>query len=117
MKTQDSMKPAGTWEVRRRIKVPAMAQAADAMAVERAVSALSGVRKVATDLDKQQIVVRYDASQSAYQAIVDALEGAGFPPLKNWWERAKGNWFQFTDTNIRDNAKAPPPACCNKPPK
>ncbi|MCG8092222.1 MAG: heavy-metal-associated domain-containing protein [Candidatus Thiodiazotropha endolucinida] len=117
MKTQDSMKPTGIWEVKRRIKVPAMVQAADAMAVERAVSALSGVRKVATDLDKQQIVVRYDASQSAYQAIVEALEGAGFPPFENWWSRVKGNWYQFTDANIRDNAKAPPPACCNKPPK
>jgi hypothetical protein len=28
------MKPTGTWEVRRRIKVPALVQAADAMAVE-----------------------------------------------------------------------------------
>jgi copper chaperone CopZ len=111
------MKPTGTWEVRRAIKVPALVQPADAMAVERAVSALSGVRKVATDLEKQQVVVRYDASQSAYQTIVEALEGSGYPPLKNWWGRVKGNWYQFTDANIRDNANAPLPACCNKPPK
>jgi copper chaperone CopZ len=97
--------------------VPALANVADAMAVERAVSVLSGVRKVATDLRKQQVVVRYDASQSAYQVILEALEGSGYPPLKTWWERVKGNWYQFTDANIRDNAKAPPPACCNKPPK
>ena len=117
MKTQDPMKPAGTWEVRRRIKIPALVHAADAMAVERAVGALSGVRKVATDVDKHQVDVRYDASQSAYQAIVEVLENAGFPPLDNWWSRVKGNWFQYTDTNAMDNAKAPPPACCNKPPR
>jgi copper chaperone CopZ len=117
MKTQDSMKPTGTWEVRRRIKIPALVHAADAMAVERAVSALPGVRKVATDVDKHQLAVRYDASQSAYQAIVEVLENAGFPPLNTWFSRFKGNWFQFSDTNARDNAKAPPPACCNKPPK
>jgi copper chaperone CopZ len=97
--------------------VPALDNAADVMAVERAVSSLSGVRKVALDLSKHQIEVLYDASQSAYQAIVEALEGSGYPPLNNWWGRVKGNWYQFTDANIRDNAKAPPPACCNKPPK
>jgi copper chaperone CopZ len=111
------MKPTGIWEVRRRIKVQALVQAAHAMAVERAVSALPGVRKVATDLDKQQVVVRYDASQTAYQVILEALEGSGYPPLKNWWGRVKGNWYQFTNANVRDNAKAQPPACCNKPPK
>jgi len=87
------------------------------MAVERAVGALSGVRKVATDVDKHRVIVRYDASQSAYQAIVEVLESTGFPPLDSWWSRVKGNWYQFSDTNARDNAKAPPPACCNKPPR
>lgn len=81
MKTQDSMKPTGTWEVRRRIMVPVMVQAADAMAVERAVGALSGVRKVATDLDKQQIVVRYDASQSACQM----LRSSEWYPANIYW--------------------------------
>ena len=83
MKTQDPTKPTGTWEVRRRIKIPASTNAADAMAVG-AVSALTGVCKVATDVDKHQVVVRYDASRSAYQGIVEALKNAGFPPLDNW---------------------------------
>ena len=117
MKTQDPMKPVGTWEVRRRINIPALVHAADALAVESAVSALSGVRKVATDVGKHQFVVRYDASQLGFQSIVEVLENTGFPPLDSWWSRLKGNWFQFTDTNARDNAKAPPPACCNKPPR
>jgi len=117
MNAQDPMKPTGTWEVRRRIRIPALVHAADAMAVEFAVSALSGVRKVATDVDKHQLVVRYDASESAYQEIVEVLENAGFPPLSTWLSRMKGSLFQFSDTNARDNAKAPPPACCNKPPK
>lgn len=38
MKTQDSMKPTGTWEVRHKVKVPALVQATDAMAVQRAVN-------------------------------------------------------------------------------
>lgn len=117
MKSQDPMKPIGTWEVRRRIKVPALVHAADVIAVERAVRKLSGVRRMASDVEKHQVVVRYDASQSSYQAIVEVLENTGFPPLDNWWSRFKGNLYQYTDTNARDNAHAPPPACCNKPPK
>ena len=100
MTTQDPMKPAGVWEVRRRIKIPALVYAADAMAVERAVSALSGVRKVAADVDKYQVVVRYDASQSVYQAIIEVLEDSGFPPLDSWWSRYKGSWFQFYHASI-----------------
>jgi copper chaperone CopZ len=117
MKKQDPLKPTGTWEVRHRIKIPALVNEADAIAVERAVSTLSGVRKVATDLEKHQLILRYDASQTGYQVVLEALENIGFPPLNNWWSRFKGGWFQFADTNASDNAKAPPPSCCNKPPK
>jgi hypothetical protein len=38
------------------------------------------------------------------------------PPLSNWWTRLKASWYQYTDTNARDNANAPPAACCNKLP-
>lgn len=117
MKIRDSMKPVGTWEVRRRIKIPGLAHAADTMAVEYAVSMLPGVRKVAADVGKHQVVVLYDASQLAYQSVVEVLENTGFPPVDSWWSRFKGNWFQYTDTNARESAHAPPPACCNKPPK
>lgn len=73
--------------------------------------------KVATDVDRHQVIVRYDASQSSYQSIVEVLGKTGFSPLDSWWNRVKGNCYQFSDTNVRDNAKAPPPACCNRPPR
>jgi len=117
MKTQDPLKPVGTWDVKRRIKLPALIHAADILTVERAVSALPGVRGLAGDLEKQQLVVRYDASLSSYQAIENILENTGFPPLDNWWNRVKRSWYQYTDTNARENAVTPPPTCCNKPPK
>ena len=117
MKRQDPMKPVGVWEVRRRITIPALVQAADASTVERAVSALSGVCKVVADGDRHWVDVRYDSSRSDYQEIEAALKNAGFPPLDSWWSRFKGRLFQYSDTNARDNAHAPPPACCNKPPK
>ncbi|PVV12947.1 MAG: hypothetical protein B6D77_04940 [gamma proteobacterium symbiont of Ctena orbiculata] len=112
-----SMKLIGPWEVRRRIKLPALVHAADAMAVERIVGELKGVLKVVADPDKHQVTVRYDANQAGYPTIIEAMKSIGFPPLDSWWCRIKGNWYQYSDDNTRDVAKVPPAACCNKPPK
>ena len=49
MKSQDPLKPVCAWEVRRLIKVPALRHDADAMAVERILGPLTGVRSVAGD--------------------------------------------------------------------
>ncbi len=117
MNNQAPMKPTGTWEVRRRIKIQALGHAADAMAVERVLGALSGVRMVATDVAKQQVAVLYDATVVDYQLIEEGLENMGFPPLDTWWSRFKSSWFQYSDSNARENAHARPSACCNKPPK
>ncbi|MCU7917049.1 MAG: heavy-metal-associated domain-containing protein [Candidatus Thiodiazotropha sp. (ex Epidulcina cf. delphinae)] len=117
MRTQDPMKSIGAWEVRRKIKVPALNHDADGMAVEHALNALPGIREVAADASRQQVVVLYDITGTDFQTIVAELEHVGFPPLDNWWSRRKMSWYTFTDSNGRDNAKAPPAACCNKPPK
>lgn len=85
--------------------------------LEHAVGELPGVCKYAVDADKQRVVILYDASKTDYETVSGALVSSGFVPQDNWWSRLKGGWFQFTDTNARDNAKAPPPACCNKSPK
>jgi len=111
------MKPNGTWEVRRRIKIPALGHAADTMAIERELGALSGVRTVAADVAEHQVTVLYDTSVLDYRSIEDGLQNIGFPPSDTWWSRFKGGWFQYSDTNAKENAHARPSACCNKPPK
>jgi hypothetical protein len=68
-------------------------------------------------VERQRLDVRYNASQLNYQLIAETLEKTGFPVWDNWWSRLKDNWYRFSGDNARDNAKAPPPACCNKPPK
>lgn len=117
MNEQALLKPSGPWEVRRKIKLQSMRHRADAMAIERALDDLPGVVKAAADVEKNRVVVRYNASQQNYRNIVETMEKTGFPPLDSWWCRFKRNWYQFSDENARDNAKAPPPACCSKPPK
>ena len=84
MKSHDPMKSKGIWEVRRQIKIPALVHATDTMAVEEALSRLSGICKVVAKVDKHQLAVPYDASQTDYLMIVDILESTGFPSLDNW---------------------------------
>ena len=117
MKAKNSLKPVGTWEVRRKIKIPALGHAADSMFIERTLQVLDGVRRVRADEIRHRIDIRYDATETDYQALLTALENAGFPPLDNWWSRRKSNWFEYLDTNARESANAPSRACCNKPPK
>ncbi len=117
MNREASLKPSGPWEVRRRINLQSLGHEADVLAVERALAELPGVVKAVADVDKHRVVVRYDASQQNFENIVETMEKTGFPPVNSWWSRFKGNWYRFSDETARENAKAPPPTCCNKPPK
>ncbi len=117
MQRHNSLKPEGAWEVRRSIAVPTLDKFGDAEKLESELAELGGVCKVVADAERHRIELCYDASRTDYQAVAAALKQAGFPPSGSWWNRLKGNWFQFTDTNAHDNASAPPPSCCNKPPK
>jgi copper chaperone CopZ len=117
MASKHQLKPTGTWEVLRRIWVPALSSTKNSHRVEKVINELSGVNEIAVEVNAQKLWVLYDASQVNYQEIVEVLTGVGYPPADNWWTRFKGGIYQYSDTNARDNAKAPPPACCNKSPK
>ena len=104
-------------EVRRWIEIPALAGDTDVVMVEQAVNALPGVANVTADIARHRLMVQYDAAQLNYQSIIQALNSVGFPPSHDWRSRIRGSTYQFMDANARDNANAPPPACCNKPPK
>ncbi|HID06726.1 MAG TPA: cation transporter [Armatimonadetes bacterium] len=115
MKTQQSKNSSDI--VRRRIEIPALASDADAMMLEQALDALPGLASAAVDIAKHHLEVEYDAARIDYQTIMKTVESAGFSPSHGLSSRLRGSVYQFLDSNARDNAKAPPPACCNKPPK
>ena len=115
MKTKDPLKPVGAWEVRRRIKIPALAHEADAAVVQRTLEVLRGVLTVRADVEKQHIQVRYDITICDFRTIAEALSEIGFPHPNNWWWHFKANQFQYVDTNGRDNANTPAPPCCSNP--
>lgn len=106
----------GDWEVSRRIFVPSMKHEVDAQQAIAVLGKVPGVNKVTTDISSQHITVRYDVTQTYYTDIIKILSDTGFPPKENWWFRFHLSWYRYTEGNMRDLAKAPKSACCNKPP-
>ncbi|MGE5154910.1 MAG: heavy-metal-associated domain-containing protein [Bdellovibrio bacteriovorus] len=104
------------WEVRRKIRVPSLREGIDTPPIERALAGVDGVRRVSVDPAKPLITVDYLVTKTDYHAIERALGAAGYPPATGRWARFKSGWYQNLDLTGRDNATAPAPACCNRPP-
>lgn len=117
MQHRASMKPQTAWEACRCIKLPAISHAADGMAIEKALAKVPGVIKTEIDINRRRLRVLYNATLTEFKTISEILEDTGFPPTQSWWQKVKGNWYEYLDDNARTNAKAPAPPCCNKPPK
>ena len=109
-------KISAVWKVNRRIKVPELINSNDKLLIEQAMSKLTGLESMDIDINKQQLTVNYDASQLNFSTITKILHHIGKPPINNFWARVKASWYDYTDTNAKENANAPPPICCNKPP-
>jgi hypothetical protein len=117
MPKQNIRQETGAWEVRRRFKIPALTQAEDSSELDRSLCRIPGLHQAQIDPRRQRLEVWYDVRRVSYQQILTVLTNAGFPPRNGWWFRRKQSWYRFTEANDRENAKAPPAACCNKPPK
>lgn len=117
MQTHGTTATRSTWEVRRRIRVPSLSDPAAARRVEQVLGEIDGVRGVTTNCSKHAISVRYLITATDYQSLERVLNTAGFPPASGHWARFRSSWLQSLDLTGRENADAPPPACCNKPPR
>ena len=104
------------WEVRRRIRVPGLRDETGRAAAEQVLTDIDGVVQVSVDPEKPLVVVDYLLTKTDYQALEHALVAAGLAPATGHWARFKSSWYQSLDLTGRDNASAPTPACCNKPP-
>jgi len=113
------MEPAAgnPWELVRRLALPGLKGAADAEQVRKLLQQVPGVQAVECDLKRHRVTVRYDVNQTDHDTLTGMLTEAGYPPASGLLSCLRGSLYQYADTNARDNAKAPPPPCCNKPPK
>ena len=112
--TQPAQHP---WEVVRTIRIPSLTTATDAQEIRRALQEAPGLLEVVPDLAKRRIQVRYDVNQLNYRRLLELLAQAGHPAPSGLTTRILTALRDYADTNARDNAKAPPPPCCNKPPR
>jgi hypothetical protein len=113
----DKAEPKSAWEVKRKIRVSvALATAADAKTVEQALRDLDGVLQVSAVRTRRTIGVRYLVTKTDYRALERTLEAAGFPPAAGRRARFRSGYCQNLDLTGRENARARPSACCNKPP-
>ena len=117
MNTSERTKHSSALEFCRVINIPTLKYEADARVLELEIRSLPGVVSVSANASRQQISVCYDVDKTDYLTVIGKLEDSGFPILDNWFSRRKMDWYEFTENNARENAKAPPPACCNRPPK
>ena len=105
-----------TWEVRRRIRVPGLGDEAGRAAAEKVLTGIDGVVQVRVKAHKPVVVVDYLLTKTDFQSLEHALSATGLAPAAGGWARFKSGWYQSLDLTGRDNASAPTPACCNKPP-
>ncbi len=78
---------------------------------------IDAVKTVCMLPSKHAVEVEYDQCKVSYQQLCEHLQQQGFTLKAGWLDKLKMQWLDYIDTTARENASAPPPACCNKPPK
>ncbi len=68
-------------------------------------------------IDRNKLEVTYDQQVYKFSEIVQLLLDSGFKIEKGFLYGFKSFWLDYLDTVARENASAPPPSCCNKPPR
>jgi hypothetical protein len=79
--------------------------------------ATSGIENVLFNTSEDDLYVEYDPIKIIYSNIEKILDDNQVIRARGFKQRLLSIWYDYLDTTARDNALAPPPACCNKPPR
>ena len=79
-------------------------------------NSVTGVIKTSSNRQDSSILIEYDLLKITYSDIEDILIEQKMGRSAGFKNRLRTTWFDYLDTTARDNALAPPAACCNKPP-
>jgi hypothetical protein len=77
----------------------------------------SGVENVLFDSNENILSIEYDFKKISYSQIENILGDQQINRAHGIRQRLLSIWYDYLDTTARDNALAPPAACCNKPPR
>ena len=106
----------GDWHVKRYLPIPSLKGKSQAEMIKQILLSKEGVSSVSTQIDKGRIAIDYDARQVSFHQIVEMLDRENFSVLQNGWFRLRRYWYEYTEGNLREAARAAPKACCNRPP-
>ena len=79
--------------------------------IEQEIDQLMGIDEVHLVRDKHTITVAYDASYKSLEDIEKILDAHFIHTAEDWWTRTKKSWYEYTDSNIKDNVKHKPWSC------
>jgi uncharacterized membrane protein YdjX (TVP38/TMEM64 family) len=85
--------------------------------VSGVLKATSGIENVLFDKSENILSVEYDFKRISYSQIGNILSDQKINRAHGIRQRLLSIWYDYLDTTARDNALAPPAACCNKPPR
>jgi hypothetical protein len=74
-----------------------------------------GIQKVS--LEQDLVRVTYDQQVYVYSGVLNRFSEAGIMLKKGLFPGLKTFVLDHLDSVARDNANAPPPSCCSKPPR
>lgn len=76
-----------------------------------------GVKSVKPGKKGNTLMLEYDQYHCDYQSLQNALIEQGIAMPASLVARLHSFWLGYIDQTARENAAAPPAACCNKPPR
>ncbi len=117
MKKKPAVETGDSWTVSRNLRLVKPVSEDEAARITEALGSLEGLTGFKIEAGSDRLEVTYNVIKMDYQGLNKTLATLGCPLASGGWSRIKGWFYQFSDTTARDNAKAPPPPCCNKPPR
>ena len=85
--------------------------------VTEVLEAASGIENVLFNTNENNLFVEYDPIKMVYSNIEKIIDDQQVNRAHGFKQGLLSIWYEYLDATARDNALAPPPACCNKPPR
>ena len=100
--------------LKRQLRLRRPLEADEAMRIRERLEQLEGLEEYR--IEGRQLRLRYDPLKVDLKHILQQLEECRTPLDHHWLQKCLRAWYQYQDEAVCENAGAPPPACCNRPP-
>lgn len=77
----------------------------------------TGIKKAVFNEEGNFITIEYDQLVMNFSGLISILEQYDIEFKTGFRFKLCATWYDYLDNTARENAAAPPPACCNRPPK